>query len=133
MLGKITAIAVTGVLGILTNVMAQDIRKESLMVTSYASVLGRAKACDQDVSAEVTCIEKWMDTAFVGEERARQAMVFTNALNYNDSQQRKGISQVNCSEALKEFRRTQCGAMGPGVGKLPGHKKKALNNQYPGT
>jgi len=122
MFNRMRGIILLGILGIAANAAAEDARKGYSKVTRYATVLGRAQACDEEIAEAMGCVEAWMDKTFVGEERVVQGMLFANRLKYGNDQQKRGSSQISCYQALREFKQTECDQSGPRQRLLPSRR-----------
>jgi hypothetical protein len=106
MIAKKTVLLLIGILGLATSALA-DGRDDCWRVTTYATMLGRAQACGQDITDSSSRVGKWMDTTFFGSERDAQGQIFTNTIQYSAEKQKMGQSPYSCSSVVKSYMETK--------------------------
>lgn len=80
---------------------ASDIDK----MTTYATILGRAVACGQDVEAPMRRVGKWMDRKFPPgtEDQQTYLPVFIEGIQYHAQMQKNGKSPDSCVAVARVF------------------------------
>lgn len=66
-------------------------------LTSYAVILGRAAACDEDTDYAARRVGAWVDRTFYGRERSDMLMILVMGMQHHAEQQAKGNSPDSCS------------------------------------
>jgi hypothetical protein len=103
MITKRNVILLIGILGLTTSAQAAG-RDDYLQVTKYATILGRAQACGQDISDPSNRVGTWMDSTFSGSDRDAQGQIFANTIQYSAAKQNTGQTPYSCSSVVKAFK-----------------------------
>lgn len=75
-------------------------------VTTYATLIGRAVACGENISTPMAKVGSWMDRTFYGSGKGTQQQIFIVALQYAAEQQKNGKSPDTCVSAVRAFKKT---------------------------
>ena len=74
-------------------------------VTTYATLMGRAVACGENINYSSKKVGAWMDRTFSKKEIGNQIIIFTTAIQYAAEQQKNGNSPDTCGSAVKAFKK----------------------------
>jgi hypothetical protein len=76
-------------------------------VTTYATIIGRAVACGENISEPSKRVGTWMDRTFSPSEKSTQVQVYATAIEYAATQQQLGESPDSCPSAIRAFQKTR--------------------------
>ncbi len=81
-------------------------------MASYATLLGRAAACNINIESEIEKVGFWMDSWFdslniQNKERSMYLLTFMNGTEFHAKQQLSGQSPDNCEQVIRAFRNTR--------------------------
>lgn len=100
---KIASLTLAAALGLTSSALDGSDQKGELLGV-YASILGRAAACDIDTEVDRERVARWIDrNAADHRERAVRRILFALGLEQHAASQRSGYSIDSCTEIRSRY------------------------------
>lgn len=101
---KLTTVTLATALGLTSSALDGGDQKEFDRLGIYASILGRAAACDIDTANDEERVTRWIDrNAADHRERAVRRILFALGLEQHAASQRSGYSIESCTEIRSRY------------------------------